>query len=60
MVNKIDEKKAHNLVTEAKKKGLIKSYNEFCKTNVAKQNKLKEEDVTYYISNKKEEKSEPI
>ena len=53
MVNKIDKKRAHDLFVEAKKKGLIKSYSEFCKSNVAKQYKLKEEDVAYYISNNK-------
>lgn len=49
----IDEKlkeRASNLVERAKKKGLIRTYDEFCETKEAEESALSEEDIIYYTS----------
>ena len=52
MVNK---KKVSDLMEKAKEKGVIKTYKEFCKSDVSKETTLTKEEVTYYISKNKEE-----
>ena len=56
MVNEVYKSKAHSLVQRAKEKGLIKSYKDFCNTKIAEETKLAEDEVAYYISEKKEDK----
>ena len=55
MVSEAYKKRADSLVKKAKEKGLIKSYEDFLKTDLAKETSLTKEEVAYYIS-KKEEK----
>lgn len=54
MVSKSYKKRASDLVKKAKEKGLIKTYDEFCKTDIAKKTKLSEDEAKYYTSSKKE------
>lgn len=57
MNDKVDKSKISELISKAKKKGLIKKYSEFCKSKEGKQSKLSDEEVIYYTSkNKKESK----
>lgn len=55
MVSEVYKQKARNLVKKAKEKGLIQTYEEFRKTDLAKETALTEEEVAYYISKKKED-----
>ena len=55
MVSKEYRKKAHDLVKRSKEKGLITKYKDWCKTKEAQEYSMKEEEVAYYISKKKEE-----
>ena len=50
MVSKSYKKRASDLVKKAKEKGLIKTYDEFCKTDIAKKTKLSEDEAKYYTS----------
>lgn len=53
MVNNSLKNKAKELVARAKEKGLIKTYNEFCKSAPSKDDALSSEDVNYYTSRRK-------
>lgn len=53
MISESYKKRAHDLVNKAKEKKLIKTYEEFCKTDLAKKTKLTEEEASYYTSKKK-------
>ncbi len=50
MVDEAFKKRASNLVKKAKEKGLIKTYKEFCKTNIAKKTALSKKEAAYYTS----------
>ena len=52
MENKSYETKAHNLVKQARKKGLIKQYTDFSNSTLGKFTTLSEEETTYYTSKK--------
>lgn len=54
MVNNSLKNRVKNLVTKAKEKGLIKTYDEYCKTASSKNTALSPEEVNYYTSKKKE------
>ena len=57
MVNKDYNTRTKGLIKRAKEKGLVKSYKEFCNTKIAEETKLSEDEVAYYISENKEDKS---
>lgn len=48
MVNDSYKSKAKSILEKAKEKKAIKKYSEFCKTNVAKNNALSKQEITYY------------
>ena len=48
--------RASSLVKKSQEKKKAKTYDEFCKTKLAKKSKLAEEEIAYYTSTKKEEK----
>ena len=50
MVNENLRKRAARLVERAEKKGLVKTYDEFCDTKKAKDYAISKEDVIYYTS----------
>lgn len=50
MINKSYKTKAHNLVQQAKEKGLIKKYRDFCDSSLGKCTTLSEEEIEYYTS----------
>ena len=52
MENKFYKAKAHNLVQQAKEKGLIKKYADFCESEIGKSTVLSEEETTYYTAKK--------
>lgn len=54
MVNNSLKNRAKNLVAIAKEKGLVKTYDEYCKTASSKEMALSSEEVNYYTSKKKE------
>lgn len=54
MVNETYKTKVHNLVQRAKEKGLVKSYKEFCKTDIAKNSELSKEEIAYYTSKRED------
>ena len=56
MVSKDYNTRTKKLIKKAKEKGLVKSYKDFCNTKIAEETKLAEDEVAYYISEKKEEK----
>lgn len=47
--------KVKKIVQQAKKEGKIKTYSEFCRTEVAKKYRLSEEEIQYYTSKNKKE-----
>ena len=55
MVNDSYRNRAKSIVSKAKEKGLVKTYADFCKTDVAKKSAVSSEDVSYYTSEKKGE-----
>lgn len=57
MVSESYKQRAHKLIKEAKKKGLITNYQDFLKTDLAKKTALTKEESAYYISKKEEEKN---
>ena len=50
MIDKELNEKASRLIEKSKKKGLIKTYDEFCETKEAEEYALSEDDVIYYTS----------
>lgn len=50
MVNSLYKSKVTELIEKAKKKGLVKSYSEFCKTEEGKETELSENEIVYYTS----------
>lgn len=48
--------KVKEVIEKAKKKGKIKTYSEYCKTEVAEKTKVSEEEANYYINKSKENK----
>lgn len=50
MVNNLYKSKVANLIEKAKKKGLVKSYSDFCKTPKAKEDALTKDEIIYYTS----------
>ena len=49
--------KAHNLVTDAIKKGLITNYSDFCESDLGKETALTQEEIEFYTNqNRKENK----
>lgn len=53
MVNNSIKSKAKELVAKAKEKGLIKTYDEFCKSTSSKKHALSSEEINYYTSRRK-------
>ena len=53
MVSENYKKRVQSLVETAKKKGRVKSYDEFCKTDLAQKTKLTKKEIDYYTSKKK-------
>ena len=61
MADKNYKKRVSSLIKKAKEKGLVKTYDEFCKTDKAKKIALSEDDVAYYTSKQKgDEQNEKI
>lgn len=56
MVNSLYKAKITNLIAKAQKKGMIKTYSEFCKTDEGKKNTLSKDEIIYYTSKKGETK----
>ena len=54
MVSDEYKKVAHNLVLKAIEKGLIISYEDFCKSELSKETSLTDEEIAYYIARNKE------
>ena len=50
MVNNLYKSKVSSIVEKAKKKGLIKTYSEFCKTEEGKKTELSKDEIVYYTS----------
>ncbi len=50
MVNNLYKSKVTSLIEKAKRKGLVKSYSDFCKTEEGKKTKLSEDEIVYYTS----------
>lgn len=55
MTKKALQEKAHSLVKIAKEKGIIMNYEDFLKTDLAKETAMTDKESSYYTSNKKEE-----
>lgn len=55
MVSNLYKEKVSSVVAEAKKRGLIKSYSDWCETKEAKDYALTKDETAYYISRKKGE-----
>lgn len=53
MINDKNKEKSKKIIEVTKKKGLIKKYSEFCKTQEGEKSKLSQEEVNYYISKNK-------
>jgi len=56
MIDDNTKVKAKDLVEKAKKKGLVKNYDEFAETNEAQEYALSEEEIIYYTSKNEEKK----
>lgn len=50
MVKESYKERAKNLTKIAKEKGLIKTYDDFCKTDIAKKTALSKKEIAYYTS----------
>lgn len=50
MVNNLYKNKVKELISKAKKKGLVKTYSDFCKTDEAKKTALSKDEIMYYTS----------
>lgn len=55
MVNNLYKTKVSEVIEKAKKKGLIKTYSEFCETEEGKKSALTKEEIIYYTSRNKGE-----
>lgn len=53
MVNNLYKTNVTKLINEAKKKGLVKSYSQFCKTKEGKEASLSKDEIMYYTSQNK-------
>lgn len=51
MIDNLYKDKVKKIIAEAKKKGLIITYREFCKTNISKEYALSKDEIHYYIEN---------
>lgn len=51
----VNNKKIKKVIEQAKQKGALKSYEEFCETNESKKYSLTKEEVEYYTKLKKGE-----
>ena len=49
MVNNLYKDEVKKMIANAKKKGLIITYGEFCKTNISKEYALSKDEIHYYI-----------
>lgn len=58
MVNDSYKAKAKALVERAREKGTIKTYEQFCETELSKTSRLSEDEVKYYTFNRKKKNSE--
>ena len=56
MNNNVYKSKVSKLINKAKKKNLVKNYDQFCNTDDAKEENLAEDEVKYYTSKDKGEK----
>lgn len=52
MVSEFYKKKASSLIRKSKETGLVKTYKDFCKTKLANETALSEEEIAYYTSRK--------
>ena len=50
MVNNLYKSKVSSIIEKAKKKGLVKTYSEFCKTEEGKKTTLSKDEIVYYTS----------
>ena len=55
MISNLYKEKVAGLISKAEKKGLIKTYSEFCKTKEGKETSLTKEEIIYYTSKNKGE-----
>ena len=55
MVNNLYKNKVKELISKAKKKGSVKTYSDFCKTDEAKKTALSKDEIIYYTSGNKGE-----
>ena len=56
MVDDNYKSKVKEVIEKAKQKGKIKTYSEFCKTDLAEKTKVSEEETKYFINKSKENK----
>ena len=56
MIDENKKNKASSLVEKAKKKGLVKNYDEFIETKESEEYALSEEEIIYYTSKNEEKK----
>lgn len=50
MISETYKKRAHLLIKTAKKNGMITNYSDFCKTKLANDTQLNEEEISYYTN----------
>lgn len=50
MVNNLYKSKVTDLIKKAKKKGLVKTYSQFCQTEEGKETSLSKDEIIYYTS----------
>lgn len=55
MVDNLYKDKVAKMIAKAKKKGLVKTYAQFCETKSSKEYALTKEEAHYYISKNKGE-----
>ena len=55
MVKNLCKSNVTKLIEEATKRGLVKSYSEFCKTKEGKDTALTKDEIIYYTSKEKGE-----
>ena len=53
MISETYKKRAHLLIKTAKKNGMITNYSDFCKTKLANDTQLNEEEISYYTNKNK-------
>lgn len=55
MVSNLYKEKVSSVIAEAKRRGLVKNYSDWCKTNEAKDYALTKDEIAYYTSKNKGE-----